>query len=50
MRCCGFDGVNVYVCVSGCFSMCGSSHGVCELGVGFVWLYMHIIDVSDDST
>ena len=33
-----------------CFSACISSRGVCRLGVGFVWLIMHIIDVSDGST
>ena len=31
-------------------STCVSSYGVCKFVVGLVWLCMHIIDVSDDST
>ena len=48
VRYCGVVGVmgkmSMYVLVV-CFSKYDSSHGVCKLGVGFVWLCMHIIDV-----
>ena len=33
-----------------CFSICDSSRGVCRMCVGFIWLCIQIIDVSDGYT